>query len=331
MNDRGSVDPAALEVYAYNIPLTRPVIISGAEKTHAKGFLLRVKTTGGDRWGDVAPLAGYSKENLDDVRDHVADMSSHFPSVQWGMDVLRADIAPVNNDASVPIARLIQRGPLDETLRATEDAVTAGYRTIKYKVGGKAVDDDIDMIRHVAVMLPSGVRIRLDANRSWEIDEAVTFCRGVEALPIEFIEEPLKNVSSYAALEQQSTIPLALDESLALSPELLERTWTNLIALVIKPMRLGGHVTLNRLFRQAKDHGVYSVISSMYESGVGIRALLALAAEKTPGIAAGLDTYGLLVDDVVTPRLVTMNGSMEAKQADWHNWTIHMEKLERLA
>lgn len=327
MSDAGAFDPASLKVFSYRIPLTRPVIIGGLRKTHAEGFLLR----SGAMWGDVAPLAGYSSESLNDVRRCLTDPFSHFPSVQWGMEVLRNDSTLIVADGTVPIARLIQRGQIDETLRATEVAVAAGYRTIKYKVGGRAIADDIAMIRCLAAALPNGVRIRLDANRSWKIDEAVAFGCGVEGLPVEFLEEPLMDVSAYAELEQRTRIPLALDESLAEASELLGRSWTNLAAFVIKPMRLGGRGTLNRLFQQAGDCGIYCVISSMYESGVGIRALLALAAEIAPGIAAGLDTYGMLADDVVTPRLITCDGSMDAKQADPQNWTVHADKLEQIA
>jgi O-succinylbenzoate synthase len=254
-----------------------------------------------------------------------------FHRFSGGMDLLRADFARDVSAASIPVARLILRGKLEDTLRATEDAVIAGYRTLKYKVGGRAMVDDIEMIRRVQAMIPYGVRVRLDANRSWSMDETVQFCRGIEGLKIEFIEEPLNDVSAYATLEQQTDLPIALDESLVDSPELLDRSWKNLTALVIKPMRLGGRVSLNRLFQQARDRGVYCVISSMYESGVGIRALLALAAEKTPGIAAGLDTYGSLADDVVTPRLATCAGTMETKQANRQNWTVDMNKLERVA
>jgi O-succinylbenzoate synthase len=339
MNRSGSNDPISLEVFSYRLPLIAPVVIYGVEKTHAEGWLLRVETDAGIRWGDVAPLAGYSVENpgevgriLSELRKTVSDLSGldvQFPSVQWGMDAARPVSLQCPAGTSVPIARLIQRGSIADTERATQAALDAGFRTLKFKVGGRNVEDDIAMVRRVASMLPPESRIRLDANRSWCIEEATRFGAATEGLPIAYVEEPLKDISLYAQLEQRTSMPLALDESLARAPEVLQRDWTNLAALVLKPTLLGGHAALARLFDWARDHGVYTVISSMYESGVGIRALLALAAEKTPGVAVGLDTYGMLAEDVVIPRLVDRNGAWISEQADPHNWTVDVTKLER--
>ena len=339
MSPSGSFDPVSLDVFSYRLALTAPVVIYGAKKTFAEGWLLRAESDAGVRWGDVAPLAGYSLENPDDVRQILSTLRDtandqarvdvRFPSLQWGLDTARWGYSQRPAGTSVPIARLIQRGSMADTEQATQAALEAGFRTLKYKVGGRNVADDIAMVKHVASMLPPEARIRLDANRSWSLEDAVRFGIGVEGSPITFVEEPLIDVSAYMQLEQRTAMPLALDESLARSPDLLQREWKNLAALVLKPTLLGGHAALSRLFDWARNHGVCAVISSMYESGVGIRALLALAAEKTPGVAAGLDTYAMLAEDVVLPRLAAGHGAWASDQADPRNWTMDWTKVER--
>lgn len=195
--------------------------------------------------------------------------------------------------------------------------------TIKIKVGRKHIRDDVERVKSIMAKHPEA-RFRFDANRAWCLDDALIFCRAVDSSRVDFVEEPLADVSDYDAFDAATPVGFALDESLmGLTP----RGWANLKSLVIKPSLLGGIATSVRLIDWAYASGRYAVISAMYESGVGICHLAALAAAKTPGVAAGLDTYSVLADDVVTPRLEMDAGVLSVDVLR----NIDMSKLEPLS
>jgi O-succinylbenzoate synthase len=89
--------------------------------------------------------------------------------------------------------------------------------------------------------------------------------------------------------------------------------------LVVKPSRVGGPVPVAEIARLAAERGVPVVISSLFETGVGLAMGLACAADlpDVPGWPAverdhGLATADLLRDDMLVAPLVVKGGRMRA-------------------
>ena len=108
------------------------------------------------------------------------------------------------------------------------------------KVGVKPIQEDINRVLNFSHHLDDQLTLRLDANRAWTIDEALTFAQAIDHASIEYCEEPLKNIHQLKSFSEKTTMPIALDETVyeTESPELLPSA--NIKALVIKPSRLGG-------------------------------------------------------------------------------------------
>ena len=181
------------------------------------------------------------------------------------------------------------------------------YRAAKLKVGGRPVADDLRRIRSVADALGPDVALRLDANRAWTFDDARRIADALAGVLLAYVEEPLADAARLDALVAETGWRVALDESLsALSgPEALAaRSFAH--AVVLKPVVLGGVRVAFAWGRAALDAGLVPVVSSAFESGVGTRLALALAAalgDTAPPAAAGLDPYAHLAADVLAPRL----------------------------
>jgi L-fuconate dehydratase len=78
----------------------------------------------------------------------------------------------------------------DRTLRALcREAVAQGFRSIKLKVGER-LDDDIRRIRIARETVGDDVRIMIDANQTWEVDEAIHWVNSLKEYRPAFIEEP---------------------------------------------------------------------------------------------------------------------------------------------
>ena len=75
-------------------------------------------------------------------------------------------------------------------------------------------------------------------------------------------------------------------------------------SLQLLPRLLGGPLRVGHWVNEARRYGIKPVFSAAFESGVGMRHLVALAgALGDEAVPAGFDTYRWLAEDVLAPRL----------------------------
>lgn len=334
--------PAAFDLYRYSLPFAAPQSLKGASLNHREGLLLRLTgDDGSEGWGETAPLPGFSEEDLDESAMRLRELAESVlgreakddwvgpegrpsreldrldpaPSVRFGFELALWNLYAASSGttlpelvapqprAAVPVNGLLSGSP-DGVLAEARRMMSAGYRTVKLKVGGRAVDEDVALVRALGEALGGAVSLRLDANRAWGFEEAAEFARGVAGVDFEYVEEPLVDPGRVPELVREFGVPVALDESLVgIDPEVLEEC-RYARAVVLKPTLLGGISRTLRLAGRALRLGMTPVVSSAYESGVGTAALVALAAGIGDlAVPAGLDTYRRLSADVLVSPL----------------------------
>jgi O-succinylbenzoate synthase len=228
----------------------------------------------------------------------------------------------------VPVNGLVSGTP-DGVLEEARRMKDAGYEAIKLKVGARAVAEDVRLVRTLGEELGDAIPLRLDANRTWDYEEAVAFVR--YAPRFEYVEEPLADPARLPDLVGELGVPVALDESLVgMEPEELEeRRYAR--AVVLKPTLLGGISRTLRMAERALHLGMKPVVSSAYESGVGTAALVALAAGigERP-VPAGLDTYRALAGDVLDSALALPAPSIDVGETAVASRAVDVSKLQEL-
>jgi O-succinylbenzoate synthase len=167
-----------------------------------------------------------------------------------------------------------------------EPLAGAGFRTFKWKVGVAPVGEELPLLDDVCAELPTGARLRLDANGAWDRRAAERWLERCAERPVEFVEQPCFADPAQGAAEHRRTEDLlrglaadyptaiALDESLSREGDVerwIEAGWRGV--WVIKPSLTGGAVTMARLRRADAD----VVFSSALETAVGARAALRVA------------------------------------------------------
>ncbi|MBA2715014.1 MAG: o-succinylbenzoate synthase [Rubrobacteraceae bacterium] len=262
------------------------------------------------------------------------------PSVRFGFelavwnlygafsDIGLAELLAPSPRATVPVNGLLS-GPPDEILGKARRMRNAGYRTVKLKIGSRAVADDIRLVRALGEEFGHGISLRLDANRAWDYEEAAEFVNS--AARFEYVEEPLADPVRMPDLVQHSGVPVALDESLVgMEPdELEEHRYAR--AIVLKPTLLGGISRTLRMAERALLLGMTPVVSSAYESGVGTAALVAMAASiGARPVPAGLDTYRMLAGDVLETPLELPAPSVDVAATTDASRRVDVRRLERL-
>jgi O-succinylbenzoate synthase len=330
---------AGYRLYRYRLPLTEPLRLKGTTLRHREGLLVELNGDGeAAGWGEAAPLCGFSREGTGEVAAQLNRVAGAFmdravtadlldphgplarelddidlaPSARFGFELALWTLYADSSGETLP--ELLTARPRetvsinalmsspDHALEEARLARLSGYESVKLKVGSRDVEKDVELVRAVYEALGGAVKLRLDANRAWSVAEAEEFARATARLNLEYVEEPLANPARLASFVRDHRLPVALDESLVLlEPEELEE-YGYARAVVLKPTLLGGISRTLRFARSASRLGLRPVISSAYETGVGMSALVALAAALGEA-PAGLDTYRWLAEDVLRPRL----------------------------
>jgi o-succinylbenzoate synthase len=356
------------EAFCYQLPLTAPLRIGNQLLSARRGLVIRCTDDDGCYgYGEVAPLPGLHKENVttnlaqfviirealrqQKLPDALAHLQGGFnqwfghynlcPTLRHGLEMATLNLLACRRQCT--LAALLNpfyqhvlpvNGLLVEPKRLAVQArrlLRQGYTTIKLKVGRQSLAEDIAMVRLARQILGAAVKLRLDANRSWNFMSAVQFGNAVRDCNIEYIEEPLTDPQQWSDFYKTTAIPVALDESLSdWNIETLEIP-EGVGAFILKPAVLGGIETTMQFIRLARRHCIQAVISSAFESGVGLAALANYAAALTGGhVPAGLDTYRWFRADLPVKRFTTPGGKVAVDSVYYQAKLLRSQGLKQV-
>lgn len=325
----------------FEIPLTDPLRTAAGTIEERRGFLLEVD----DAVGEATPLPGWTESlaacrtRLTEAADHLRagiswddalDLCDGTPAARHAVDVARLDTA--TKRADVPLAAVfaeedfdsivhvnatIGRAPPSETAAHARRAVTSGFGSLKIKVGGQPVPDDVERLRAVRAEIGTGVELRVDANGTWSPEQAREAMDAFEDLDVRYVEQPLQadDLQGLAALRRETNVAIAVDETLAEHDvgDVLFAGAADLV--VLKPMALGGLETAFHAARRARDLDVEPVVTTTVDAVVARTAALHLAAGLGSLPACGLATGDRLAADLATDPAPVTRGRMFVPRA----------------
>ncbi len=237
-------------------------------------------------WGEISPVTGYPCDPAAARRAAVEAACDGFPELVRGSVVVNGfvpDAAEIDADLADRLAR---------------------FRCVKVKVGRRDPDEDVARLRSLRELLAPTVSIRIDANGAWDVDTAANVLRRIAhaGIALELAEQPVATIAELAELRRIVDVPLAADECVrSLDDARALRTAGAADVLVLKVQPLGG---VRAALDIAEAAGVPTLVSSMFETSIGIAAGLALAAAlATAPRACGLATLDELSGDVVASPL----------------------------
>lgn len=258
----------------------------------------------------------------------------------WGQvqgQGLAALLGPQPPRLHIPVNAVIGEANAELAAERAAIATVKGFRTLKIKlpppqrhsVSGRSLttlDESekdkthrymqeiiarVAMIRDVIGPEPL---LRLDANESWNFEQAMTILKECSTYAIQYVEQPLPahNLTDMARLRRNSPIPIAADEALSdivSVRQILEMEAADV--LILKPQLLGGLRVCQQIIREAQKQGIACVITSTIEAGIGVTAALHLAAASPEVmLACGLATLDLLTTDLLTESPLLQGGQI---------------------
>ena len=298
----------ALALYRYSLPLRQPLTFNGQRVANREGLLVSIN----GQWGEIAPLPGFSAETLADAEaESLACLAAlkrgeeavpMLPSVQFGFDCVQY-VWPKNLPAALAPYPLLQGEPLTliTMLGSDSNGMFEGLQTppsrLKLKVARYAMDEELALIARLAEKLPT-TQLILDANGGWTQEEATRFCRRLPLEQIDYLEEPCSTFSDAIAVAEATGVKIALDETLSRNAAWYSHP--HIAALIIKPTLIGALDTCEALVQRARADNLRVVISSSFESDLGLSLLARLASQWAPEEPPGLDTSRWLAERITT-------------------------------
>ncbi len=195
---------------------------------------------------------------------------------------------------SIPVSAAIAFAGPGAGADAAAQAVELGFETLKLRAGFERTTDQlVDRLRAIRGAVGSEPRLRIDAAGAWDLETAAERIAAVAPFRVEYVEQPLPawDLAGHAALRERIRVPIALDESVdsegSARAALAEGAAD---VIVVKPARVGGLAATLRLCDAAAAAGASAVLGTYFETGVGIAAVLRIAAaigEASTGTVRG--------------------------------------------
>jgi len=98
-----------------------------------------------------------------------------------------------------------------------------GYSTVKIKIGGATLAEDIERIESVLKILGPGQDLAVDANGRFDRDEALAYAEALNSYSLKWYEEPCEplDFAVHADVAQESRNPVATGENIFSLPDAL--------------------------------------------------------------------------------------------------------------
>ncbi len=297
----------AVRVHRALFPLVRPLTLRSHTLTDREVLYLDIDSDYGRLIGECPPLPGVTVESIDEAKAELGRVAHYLvercrtdTTPNWPSSTLYSVVSALDqvkhglqhdrprNRGTVAVNGLLTGSP-DEVLARAEQMVANAYRVAKLKVARSDLEAEIALVRELDHRWRDHLKLRLDANRGWSWEDAIRFADALSNVPIEYIEEPLRDPKQL--VEWSGRLPLCLDESL------VDVEWSTLehispvTAIVIRPTALGGFSATQEWIKRARNRNWGVTVSSAFESPVGLAHLARFALDVTGGDSpCGFDT-----------------------------------------
>ena len=304
-----------VELREISLKLRHPVITGRGSITQRDGVLVQISDGGVSGWGEAMPLPGWPGIDLSATQRALEAWAADpdpgdLPSERFAHGAVELALLDLEarragkTQAEVladdqPVAESVELNALVNDAHTAAAAVSAGFQTVKLKVGASDLEEDVASVAAVRSAIGADTRMRLDANGAWTAEEAAEALVRVEQYKIEYVEEPVAGIESLAQVAPLSPIPVAVDDSLGSADAQIPES---IAVVVVKPMALGGPRTAYAAAHRWIEQGRKVVVTNFFDSAIGQHAALSVAAALPgPPQVHGAITANLFTRDLADP------------------------------
>lgn len=358
-----------VEVYGVSVPLVGEGFRNAyATKTTQKSAVVRLVASDGTvGLGNIDPSPGYSVETIEQslaaLRDRLAPRVKGLDAgnpheVVRAMDeamagyldakaaIEMACVDMLSRHLGIPVHQYLGGAlaselrfnawigilPPDEAAAEARKWFDRGFRSAKVKVGG-GIHADRDRLAAVREAVGSGMKLRVDANAGYGVDDAIALGKLLEPLGLQLLEQPVAadDLEGMARVRRAIGIPVMADESVTDYASLIAVIRADCADIVkLKVMKQGGFLQCRRMVETAAAAGMRVVIGHGFGLGINTVAEIMLAATSA-AVLEGLECVGPLktADDIVKDKLDLGRGRLALPGGPGLGVELDTQRLER--
>lgn len=325
-----------LQAYVVDIALREPFGIATGAKAVAHNLFVRATLSDGTLgWGEAAPFEAVSGERrelallaVERARDALLgrdasewralapvlrELAPESPSARCAIETAMLDALARSID--VPLSLLfggasrelesdltITTGTAARAREAAASIARQGYRTIKLKVGGVTLDEDIARVRAVVAVAPR-CRLVFDGNAALTAEDAVTLALEARSMggELALFEQPCARDDDDAArfVFERARVAVCADESVSSARDVARVARAGAAQAINLKIMKSGLVECLDMALAARAHGMAIMVGGMVESSLAMSASAQLACGLGAVEFVDLDTPLWLVDEPV--------------------------------
>lgn len=304
-----------LRFSAFDVPLREPFGIATGAQIVARNVLVEAELEDGTvGLGEAAPFPAVSGETQEGVLAALpevaqalqgTDVARYRPACALAREILKdvpsalAGVETALFDAIARRARIslfsffggqeptlftditIPTGDVTRAVDAATRARAAGFRCLKIKVGGTALDADVERVRAVHAAAPEAELV-LDANAAYTATEALALLArlGPAKGRVTLFEQPTarEDIDGLAEVERSGNVPVCADESARGAREVAELARQGAASVVNIKIAKTGIVEAWEMIATARSHGLGMMIGGMVETELSMTTSACLAA-----------------------------------------------------
>ncbi|AFZ34589.1 Mandelate racemase/muconate lactonizing protein [Stanieria cyanosphaera PCC 7437] len=202
----------------------------------------------------------------------------------------------LNRDRIVPISVTVGiSSPLAAQQRVKAWQEVVDFQVLKVKLGNPAgIEADQAMLLAVKEIAVTA-KLTVDANGGWSLTEAISMCRWLATLGVEYVEQPLPvgEEAQLSTLSQSSPLPIFVDESCFTSRDIPQLA-DSVAGVNLKIMKTGGLTEAMRAIHLAKACNLKVMFGCYSDSSLANTAMSHLAPLAD---YLDLDSHLNLIDD----------------------------------
>ncbi len=243
-------------------------------------------------YGECALFKGLSKEDSPLYESELSrfcknpELEKMNSSIRFGFESALCDMGALESndftrgEAGIPINGLIWMGDKHTMLQRIDEKLKSGFHILKLKIGGIDFGQELELLAYIRGRYSADeLQLRLDANGSFNADDALGRLETLSKYAVHSIEQPIKPMQweAMSRICRESPIPIALDEELigvhsqrevseilsTLSPQYI----------ILKPSLCGGFSGADCWIDEAEKLGIGWWATSALESNIGLEAI----------------------------------------------------------
>ena len=214
---------------------------------------------------------------------------------------------------------------------ALEQKQRHGFACFKYKSAAWSPDWDWAVLSQLREALPDA-RIRFDPNAAYAPATAIELCRRLDALKLEFFEDPTGELEGIARLRAAVKTPVATNMWVVQDPQLAPAIRRQAVDVLLADIFMwGGLDAWRRMARVAPQFGMQPALHSIFETGIATVANLHIAAALPQVRHANDAGLHFLADDVLADAPAIVGGRMALPRGPGLGVQIDAGRLRNLA